>query len=278
MKPLLCMIVFVLFANRSHSQLTTGEITYRFEANGEKKLMKLYFDDSTSLFVYNKEGWDTNYASFKGYNYNDSFGLDIKVSQYDSIGQMVYRNFKNKTIKLRQTSVGPLQSFTVDDVWKEIDWEILKNEKVIAGYSCQKAVGYFRGRKYTAWFSKEIKLPLGPWKLFGLPGLIVSAYDKEKVFNVTLTEINYNSDSTPILMPTEAENKTIKDYVYYLDHSAELVHEKIKSKKLPKGISIGGIIYQTPIRDIRKASFEKEYEWEQKTNQSNQMKIDIQEN
>jgi len=45
---------------------------------------------------------------------------------------------------------------------------------------CQKAEGDFRGRHYIAWFSNKILIPDGPWKLCGLPGLILEAYDEKK--------------------------------------------------------------------------------------------------
>lgn len=57
------------------------------------------------------------------------------------------------------------------------DWEIQSDTMSILGYACQKATCRWRGRDYTAWFTEEIPISDGPYKFFGLPGLIVSVED-----------------------------------------------------------------------------------------------------
>nr|WP_293460204.1 GLPGLI family protein [Prevotella sp.] len=56
-----------------------------------------------------------------------------------------------------------------------IDGDSIKN---ILGYNCQKATCKFRGRSWTAWFALDVPISDGPWKFYGLPGLIMEVYDE----------------------------------------------------------------------------------------------------
>ena len=47
------------------------------------------------------------------------------------------------------------------------------------GFNCQQATVHFRGRNYEAWFTEEIPTSVGPWKFFGLPGLILEVKDSQ---------------------------------------------------------------------------------------------------
>ncbi len=82
--------------------------------------------------------------------------------------------------------------FDLDDRVYEEDievpqWEIEDSVKIILGYECQKAVTDFRGRKWVAWFAPDIPVSDGPWKLSGLPGLILEAYDTKYHYIFTAT-------------------------------------------------------------------------------------------
>lgn len=274
MRFLFKIILLLLISCSCFSQQNQVKVAYNFISQKEQKKMILYYNDTSSLCIYNKEGWDTNYSTFKGIYANSSKGAIIKVSQYDSIGQLIYRNFNQKEIIIRQTKVGILNSFIVKDNWLEIKWKLSAKEKKIHGYTCKKAIGYFRGRTYIAWYTPEIKQPYGPWKLFGLPGLILEAYDRNRAFSFKVTDIS-TIDSFKIKKPKEPEIKTLKDYVYYLDSSFRLTYEKLKSKPLPKGMSIGPIIYETPQKEVREKSIEKGYEWETKLGKNKKDKISI---
>ena len=62
-------------------------------------------------------------------------------------------------------------------------WQIEADTATILGYHCQKATASFRGRIYEAWFCPEIPVNDGPWKFFGLPGLILKVTDTNEIFS-----------------------------------------------------------------------------------------------
>ena len=61
-------------------------------------------------------------------------------------------------------------------------WQMIEETDTILGYVCQKACLTYAGRDYTAWFTTEIPINDGPWKFWGLPGLILKVVDKEEQF------------------------------------------------------------------------------------------------
>lgn len=73
-----------------------------------------------------------------------------------------------------------LQSYLYEEKVPEIKWQIAKDTASFSGVHCQKAIATFEGKNWTAWFAPSLPFRYGPWKLNGLPGLIIEAYDESK--------------------------------------------------------------------------------------------------
>lgn len=65
--------------------------------------------------------------------------------------------------------------FLMTDPYPATEWEISDTMRSILGYDCQMAVTNLYGRRWVAWFTTEIPVQDGPWKLAGLPGIILAA-------------------------------------------------------------------------------------------------------
>lgn len=73
------------------------------------------------------------------------------------------------------------QWYEVQGAIPMIDWKMTEDTLTVGGYLCQKAVGKYAGRKWTAWYTEDIATTAGPWKLRGLPGLIMKAVDADNI-------------------------------------------------------------------------------------------------
>jgi len=97
--------------------------------------------------------------------------------------------------------------YLVEEALPTIDWKICPDTASFGGLHCQKATAHFKGRDYIAWFCPDIPIHVGPWKLNGLPGVIVEAYDakKEVVFKFVRAEKPPSSQGIVEKQPDERE-------------------------------------------------------------------------
>ena len=89
----------------------------------------------------------------------------------------VYKNYPQG--KMTVTDGLLMQDYIYEDTLYAQNWVIQDSSKLILGHECQKAVCHYRGHCWTAWFAMDIPITDGPWKLCGLPGLILEATTEE---------------------------------------------------------------------------------------------------
>ncbi|MFP3592112.1 GLPGLI family protein [Chryseobacterium sp. SIMBA_038] len=80
----------------------------------------------------------------------------------------------------------------------KLNWKIENEKQKIGAYNTQKATTEFGGKQWTAWFSADLPFQDGPYKFYGLPGLIVKIEDAGKNYSWVLQG-----------------NKKVKDYTEY---------------------------------------------------------------
>lgn len=107
----------------------------------------------------------------------------------------IYKNYPKG--KMTVSEILTTSHFVYEDSLNAQKWEITDSVKIVLGYECQKATTYFRGRNWIAWFAPDIPIDNGPWKLMGLPGLIMEAYDTNKHYDYLITGLEYKE--SPII-------------------------------------------------------------------------------
>ena len=106
----------------------------------------------------------------------------------------VYKNMPNKGLVTAMH--WPYWITTQDSINHLFDWQLVEGDSIVCGYPCHKAQTTFRGRTGTAWYTLDLPYSDGPWKLCGLPGLILHACDSEGKFVFNCIGIE-NGDGHP---------------------------------------------------------------------------------
>ena len=81
------------------------------------------------------------------------------------------------------------------------NWILHEDTATISGFICKRATTHYRGRDWEVYYTSDIPLSRGPWKLWGLPGLIVHATDADGYFLFEMTNFERIPESVvrPIL-------------------------------------------------------------------------------
>lgn len=100
------------------------------------------------------------------------------------------------------------------------DWVLMGNKKKVLSYNCSNAIIDFGGRKWDAWFTNELSINDGPYKFYGLPGLIlqIKSIDGDYEFNALSFEktdkiLSLNAISVVDFKTMESQLKYKKQYI-----------------------------------------------------------------
>ncbi|MDR2145997.1 MAG: GLPGLI family protein [Tannerella sp.] len=130
---------------------------------------------------------------------------------YGGFPSDLYKDYRKKEIRVRDhISIYPI---VYKDELKPQDWEILNDTATILGYHCQKARCTWRGRDWTAWFTAEIPVSEGPWKFYGLPGLITKLHDAKKHYSFELTGFQEIAEPIDTKLPKKTQKIERKEFI-----------------------------------------------------------------
>jgi GLPGLI family protein len=177
---------------------------------------------------------------------------NIVATTYSENRPLFQIDLKSDTLFTRQTLFKKV--YITKERIPIIDWKIEEKYKKIEKFECQLASGTFRGRTYKVWFTTDIPVKFGPWKLQGLPGLILEAIDDKNA-------IIFNAKKVVIGLKTEIDYFDTDDAMElksYIELKENIYNEKEKniSAKLPRD---GTFKLNMPGRKTQKEII---YEWE----------------
>lgn len=155
----------------------------------KEELVGLWIGDKTSLF---KSDHKAVYDSLAMISADNSFKSPVGGKVILDFSNVPRAHFIPEVYK-KDNEISIFDKiFNVNFDYKsdqKINWVLTKEEKVISSYKCKKAVGKYRNRKITAWYTNEIPIPEGPYTFKGLPGLVIEAYDEKDYIHFTLVSL-----------------------------------------------------------------------------------------
>ncbi|MFN3639946.1 MAG: GLPGLI family protein [Flavobacterium sp.] len=177
-------ITYVMFQNQKKHNINVNLKCYLF-GNG---FYSLYEEDFE-----NKKG------KAKTSNSIESSDNETKLSLNSN--PVYFKDFQLKSIYY--IDMIKLDPFYIHDKLGSIKWNIENETKTILNFKCQKASCIYNGRKFEVFFTEDIPINDGPWKLTGLPGLILQVYSDDNVasFKITVEKIEIKNDVVKLENP-----------------------------------------------------------------------------
>jgi GLPGLI family protein len=172
---------------QKNSTYTFAEYTMRVNFAKTKTFKSsLYFNNEHAAFIYNEIENDTK-------NIEEGENIKIKLVIQDTIKHKIYtQKRKNLLFEKQKNLLTKKEFYYTHEIIPILNWKISDKKGKIGKFLCNNATAEFRGRIYQAWFTTKVPTSFGPWKLNGLPGLIVKVTDSNNEIEFLLNKVQYN--------------------------------------------------------------------------------------
>lgn len=112
-------------------------------------------------------------------------------------------------------------NYTYTESLTNIHWTLIEESDTVCGYPCKKATGEYGGRTWTVWYTQDIPVTYGPWKLCGLPGLVMSATDSEGIHHFDAIVIRKGTAPMTEIDATNVVSTTREKFIKGKNHFEE---------------------------------------------------------
>ncbi|PJB13377.1 MAG: GLPGLI family protein [Flavobacteriales bacterium CG_4_9_14_3_um_filter_40_17] len=200
----------------------------------------LVFNNSRSIYITRSDSLEKSHINENVAIESEGMGFFIsKVT--NAYGFRYFKDLKKDSVFSRDIGF----NYVAEKI-PEIEWKIQNEKKKIGSYICTKATATFRGRDFVAWFTTEIPLPFGPWKLHGLPGLILEAHDPKKEIYFYFKNIKYPSEtkigiSKPVVQKEQSWKKWITFDAYKIFLIEAYINAKLSGRMIAEEVNASNL-------------------------------------
>lgn len=144
-----------------------------------------------------------------GGNLSQVLNASSRMRASSKLGQryVILKNYPAESRLTYTTELVGNTAFKYEEPMPAFEWDLLEGDSVVAEYTCNKARTTFRGRTWTVWYTPDITISEGPWKLCGLPGLILKAVSDHAYYTFECTAIQ-KADADKIVLPHKTFTNT----------------------------------------------------------------------
>lgn len=145
----------------------------------------------------------------------------------------------------------------------EMEWTMVEDSTAnVLGYECIMAESDYHGRHWKAWFAPEIPMSFGPWKLHGLPGLILKA-EADGGFSFMATGLEHSDRIiTPMYLQLDYEKvdrkKALENAEFFVNNEESIMNAQGQNMKIYT-LDENGNKVEVPKYDGLKHSLEPDY-------------------
>lgn len=252
------LLICVVFTQMIWAQAQTNDykITYkRFEGNRKRDAI-LYVKENQPTVMHDIITSTVPIKVIKDTTYINENGATIMKG---GSGSTDYSKYADEYMKIDQAThkiemiknISRKNILVTDQV--NYSWKITNETKQIQSFTCYKAITAFRSNTFEAWFTPNIPINAGPWKWYGLPGLILEATDKDQSVVFKVEKVEKLTDDIPF--PSKGLTKiTLPQYFKKVDEARDALLASYSNDN--RGTTV-------TVTKLGRFGLERVYEWEE---------------